>query len=168
MIWRWSHRADPRAREIADRHYNRQKVGAPQFVPPGRCLVLYAETATGRALWVTSWPFAEYVKHAWAGAWVCSAFRNEGAGFASELIADAVAATREFYGTPPELGMVTFLDRSKVRPTITRGRQTWGRTWHKVGFRDCGETKGGLLAMQLLPSAMPAPHRALTELEAAA
>ena len=58
MIWRLSHRADPYARNIADRHYNRQKIGTPQFVPPGRCLVLVAETSTGRALWVTSWPFA--------------------------------------------------------------------------------------------------------------
>ena len=40
MNWRLSHRADPEARVLADRHYNRQKPGTPQFVPPGRCLVL--------------------------------------------------------------------------------------------------------------------------------
>jgi len=82
--WAVSYRASPRGRRIADRHYNRQKVGAPQFVPPGACLVLVTEC--GKALWITSWPLAEYVKHAWAGAWVCSAFRNEGAGLSSELI----------------------------------------------------------------------------------
>lgn len=49
MIWSLSDRFDPRARGLADRHYNRQKPGTPQFVPPGRCLVLYAETDTGRA-----------------------------------------------------------------------------------------------------------------------
>lgn len=38
--WRLSWRADPRARPLADRHYNRQRIGAAQFVPPGRCLVL--------------------------------------------------------------------------------------------------------------------------------
>lgn len=89
MIWQMSNRADPKARELADRHYNRQKPGTPQFVPPGRCLVLYAETSSGRAFWVTSFPYAEYVRHAWAGAWICSAFRNEGAGIASEMIRDA-------------------------------------------------------------------------------
>jgi len=69
-LWRISNRADGPAAKIADRHYNRQKIGSPQFVPPGRCIVL---TGTeGVALWVTSWPFAEYVKHAWAGAWVNS------------------------------------------------------------------------------------------------
>ena len=70
MIWHLSNRADPRARDIADRHYNRQKPGTPQFVPPGRCCVLYTETDSGKALWVTSYPFAEYVKHQWAGAWI--------------------------------------------------------------------------------------------------
>lgn len=70
MIWELSYKADPRAREVADRHYNRQKPGTPQFVPPGRALVLYTETETGRAFWVTSYPFAQYVRHAWAGAWV--------------------------------------------------------------------------------------------------
>ena len=72
MQWRLSHRADPLARDLADRHYNRQKIGSPQFVPPGRCVVLYMENPQGKAFWVTSWPFAEYVKHAWGGAWMCS------------------------------------------------------------------------------------------------
>lgn len=160
MMWRLSDRFDPAARELADRHYNRQKIGTPQFVPPGRCMVLYAETSTGKAFWVTSWPFAEYVRHAWAGAWVCSAFRNEGAGVASEMIIDAVAATRQFFGAPPTLGFITFVDRRKVKPTIVRGEQVWGWTYRKAGFTDAGETKGGLLALQMLPEAMPEPEAA--------
>lgn len=155
MIWRESHRADPFARAIADRHYNRQKIGTPQFVPPGRCLVLKADTETGRAFWVTSWPFAEWVKHDWPGAWICSAFRNEGAGQASTMITEAVSATRARYETPA-LGMVSFLDRRKVRPTMVRGSPVWGWTWLKAGFHYAGETKGGLMALQLDPSDMPA------------
>lgn len=85
-MWIESTRFDPLARAVADRHYNRQKIGSSQFVPPGRCLVLYTENASGRAFWVTSYPFAQYVRHAWAGAWVCSAFRNEGAAVSSALI----------------------------------------------------------------------------------
>jgi hypothetical protein len=156
LIWRLSTRADSFARDIADRHYNRQKVGAPQFVPPGRCLVLTAETETGRALWVTSWPFADYVQHSWAGAWVCSAFRNEGAGRSSVLIKQAVAATRAFYGQPPELGMITFVDRSQTRPKANPGH-----CYIIAGFRPCGETKGGLAALQMLPERMPKPEAAL-------
>ena len=160
MIWQKSNRADPKARALADRHYNRQKPGTPQFVPPGRCLVLYAENENGKAFWVTSWPFAEYVKHAWAGAWVCSAFRNEGAGTASAMIRDAVAATRAYYGDPPDLGMITFIDKRKVKPTMVHGVPTWGLTYIKAGFRPVGKTKGGLLAFQLLPEDMPPAEEA--------
>lgn len=160
MIWKESNRADPKAREIADRHYNRQKPGTPQFVPPGRCCVFYAETDTGKAFWVTSYPFKEYVKHQWAGAWVCSAFRNERAGKASEMIIQAVAATRAYFGEPPELGMITFIDSKKVKPTMVHGKPTWGRTYELAGFKFVGKTKGGLLAFQLLPEDMPPAERA--------
>jgi len=156
IIWRRSHRADPEAREIADRHYNRQKPGTPQFVPPGRCLVLVARTETGRAFWITSWPFAEYVKHAWAGAFVCSAFRNEGAGLSSDLIRQACAATVAEFGPPPIEGMITFVDRSQVRR-----KRDFGRCFRRAGFRPVGETKGGLVALQLLPADFPEPMRPL-------
>ncbi len=154
MRWHLSHRCDARARELADRHYNRQSVGADNFVPPGRCLVLW----TPGAFWVTSWPFAEYVRHAWAGAWMCSAFRNERPDLylSSELILEAVAATRARYGEPPALGMVTFVDRDKTRP-----KRDPGRCYRKAGFRVVGETQGGLVALQLLPDAMPRPEYAI-------
>jgi len=153
MNWHLSHRADPRAAALADRHYNRQHVGSPQFVPPGRCLVLL--TADAGALWVTSWPFAQYVKHAWAGAWMNSLFRRESGPLASELIREAVAATRAHYGRPPPLGMVTFVDASKVKH-----KRDAGRCYRKAGFHLVGETKGGLLAWQLLPAEMPDPAEA--------
>ncbi len=154
--WFASSRFDKRALPLADRHYNRQKVGSPQFVPPGRCVVLLAEQAD--ALWVTSWPFAEYVRHAWAGAWVNSLFRNESPALSSELIRDAIACTRAAFGEPPSLGMVTFVDASK-----TRHKRDPGRCYRKAGFRCVGETKGGLLALQLLPAEMPEPHPARTQ-----
>lgn len=166
MIWRYSHRAEYRSRLLADRHYNRQKIGAKQFVPPGRCLVLYAKTETGEAFWVTSWPFAKWVKHRWGGAWICSAFRNEGASCASDLIRQAVSATRAVMGDPPDLGMITFIDRTKVRPTKVHGNEIWGWTYKKVGFKEVGFTKGGLMALQLIPDLMPSPEFPLTDLEA--
>lgn len=146
MRWALSHRADPFAVAIADRHYNRQKIGSPQFVPPGRCLVLRSDAA----LWVTSWPFADYVKHPWAGAWVNSLFRNEGDGLSSEMISEAVAATRWRWPDVPDLGMITFVDAGKVRH-----KRDPGRCYLKAGFRRAGETKGGLVALQLLPVDMP-------------
>lgn len=148
--WVRSHRADPEVVPLADRHYNRQKIGAPQFAPPGRCVVFKTEMLD--AFWITSWPFAQYVKHAWAGAWVCSAFRNESTLLSSELIWQAVACTRSIYGDAPELGMITFVDTKK-----TRRKRDPGRCYRKAGFRVVGKTKGGLVTLQLLPQDMPPP-----------
>ena len=146
--WRPSDRFDPRALPLADAHYNRRKVGSPQFVPPGRCVVLL--TANARALWVTSWPFAEYVRHAWPGAWVNSLFRREDGPIASELIAAAVATTRAIW-EPPALGVVSFVDASQ-----TRHKRDPGRCYRKAGWKHVGFTKGGLWVFQQLPHEMPA------------
>jgi hypothetical protein len=155
MNWRISHRADRAALPLADKHYNRQKVGSPQFVPPGRCLVLLG--TAGAALWVTSWPFAEYVKHRWPGAWVCSCFRRESGPRASQLIREAVAATCWRWPEVPERGMVTFIDPDEVAPIKRRGEWVYGYTWMLAGFKPDGETKGGLLAFVLAPEDMPEP-----------
>lgn len=168
--WRLSHRADPRALPIADSHYNRQKIGSPQFVPPGRCIVLLTENAD--ALWVSSWPFAEYVKHAWAGAWVNSLFCNRGPIRSSVLIREAIAVTRSFWETSP-LGIVSFVDAAQVR-----AKPNPGKCYFKAGFRQAicpnhmmtwaigdpfcaacaGYTRGRLVALQMLPCNMPEPQ----------
>jgi hypothetical protein len=168
MRWWLSNRADPKARALADRHYSRQSVGAVGFVPPGRCLVLV--TSPADAFWVTSYPFAEYVRHKWAGAWVCSAFRNEGSHLSSELIREAVACTL-WRWSPPPLGMITFVDCGKVRHKRDPGRcylragftyaacpEHAGNTEKKACAACRSETEGGLLALQLLSDAMPEPH----------
>ena len=154
LRWTLSHRADSRALPLADRHYNRQKIGSPQFVPPGRCIVLITDTLD--AVWTTSWPFAQYVKHAWAGAWVNSLFHNESATKASQLINEAVSVTR-FYWDPPPLGIVTFVSPKHVRPTIVRGEKIYGYCYLKAGWNHVGFTKGGLWVWQQLPGEMPRP-----------
>jgi hypothetical protein len=151
MMWHKSHRADPEVAPLADRHYNRQKIGSPQFAPPGRCLVL--KTQPLDAFWITSWPYAQYTKHAWAGAWVCSAFRNEGKLLSSLLIRQAVAASRFYWNETPDLGMITFVNCDKVKK-----KRDFGRCYLKAGFKHVGFTKGGLMAFQLLPSEMPEPQ----------
>ena len=153
MMWYQSNRADSEVRPLADRHYNRQKIGSPQFAPPGRCIVL--KTQPVDAFWITSWPFAEFVKHAWPGAWVCSAFRNEGNCLSSSLITQAVAATRAIWETP-EFGMITFVDTKKVKH-----KRDFGRCYLKAGFKNVGFTKGGLVALQLLPEDMPEPIKCI-------
>ena len=154
MRWWRSWRADPSARRIADGHYTRQKVGADQFVPPGRCVVLVVPQW---CYWVTSWPYPEYVKHAWPGAWACSAFRSvrrctscghpapcpdhpmaptQTLGRSSELILEALAATRSYWEPPPE-GMITFVDPGKVLH-----KRDPGRCFRKAGFHVSGTRPG--------------------------
>src|SRR5258706_3822908 len=151
-MWCLSHRADAAALPLADRHYNRQKIDSPQFVPPGRCIVLLTDCR--KALWVSSFPLAQYVKHAWAGAWVNSLFRSEGAGLASNLILEAVAITRSIW-EPPPLGIISFVDPAHIKPVIRRGKVIYGYCYLKAGFTHVGFTKGGLWAWQMLPSEMP-------------
>lgn len=154
MNWRLSWRADPKANALAKRHYTCQSPDSRQFVPPGRCVVL--RTPEADAVWVTSWPKAEYVRHAWAGAWVCSMFRNETDGrlLSSDLIRDAVAATRWLWPDVPLLGMVTFVDASK-----TRRKRDPGRCYVRAGWTRLQERtkEDGLIVLQLLPDEMPNP-----------
>jgi hypothetical protein len=166
MLWKLSFRACPVARRLADRHYSRRRVGAADFVPPGRCLVLL--THDHDALWVSSWQKPEFCRHAWAGAWVCSLFRNESTTLSSLLIRDAVAATLAAWGTPPALGFITFVDSSK-----TRRKRDPGRCYRKAGWRPaqcpvhqersegCAacrhETLRGLFVLQQLGDEMPEP-----------
>ena len=144
--WRLSWRADPEVRALADRHYNRQNVGAPQFVPPGRCLVLKTAEHPPSAAWITSWPFAEYVQHAWAGAWVNSLFRNEGEHLSSDLIRWAVAHTRAQWPDVPPLGIVSFVDASKTEP-----KEVPGWCYRRAGWSHVGYTQAGLYVFQQLP-----------------
>lgn len=156
MNWTLSNRFDRAALPLADRHYNRRKIGSHQFVPPGRCLVLLSDDR--RALWVTSWPFAEYVRHAWPGAMVNSLFRNEGCYRASDLIRSAIAATRSVWSIPDE-GIVTFVDPRHVKPTIRRGKEIFGYCYLMAGFSHVGFTKGGLWAWKMDRENAPMPEQ---------
>lgn len=147
MNWYLSNAADPQAARIADRHYSRQHPGTRQFSAPGRKLVLLNEEAA--ALWVSSWPFAEYVRREYADAWLCSLFRNESSTLSSTLILEAVAITRWKYGAPPDSGMVTMIDASKIKS------RNPGYCYKCAGFVQVGHTKGGLVILQLKPEDMP-------------
>lgn len=68
----------------------------------------------------------------------------------SELIRQAIAATRHFW-SPPELGMVTFVDETK-----TRRKRDPGRCYRRAGFDVAGRTKEDeLLALIMPPERMP-------------
>jgi hypothetical protein len=146
MHWRLSFRADPRARALADRHYPRRRVGAKQFVAPGRPVVLL--TTNADALWVVV--EQKFCDHDWPGAWMCSAFRNEGPTLSSELIVQAMAATRSELSEPPAAGLITFINPRKVRRKLDPGR-----CFLRAGFNVAGKTKRGLIVLRIEPAAMP-------------
>lgn len=160
MIWRLSNRFDKPAVALADRHYNRQKPGSPQMMPPGSCRVLVAKNE--RAVFGLSVPFPQYVRHAWPNAWNCSIFRNEAAGpLAHTMIRDALAYMRTQYDVP-ELGCVTFVDPEQVPGVPVRGALVKGFCFWKAGFELVGKTKSGKLAWLLPPSRMPSPQEIAT------
>lgn len=158
-MWELSSRGAPDARPMADRHYNRQKPGTPQFVPPGRCIVLTGSAEP--ALWVSSWP--KYARHAFPGAWVNTLFRRDGAHrrhAASALIRAAVAHTRAAWAVP-DLGMITFVDPEQVPGVMVRGERICGFSYLRAGFRHAGFSSTGLWAWQMLPADMPPPVPAI-------
>jgi len=98
VTWTRITKGDPRGREMADRHYTRQRPGSPSWTRPGYNYVLYVEFDEGRALWC--W---------WRPKWEdgrpgterkdglrcleCTMFRREGrTPLASELCRSAVEA----------------------------------------------------------------------------
>lgn len=149
--WTISDRADPVANAVAKRHYNCQSPESDQWVKPGSCVCF--RTREGGAIWSSSFPKAEYVQHAWAGAWENSTFRNERPDLylSSDLITEAVRLTLWAWGSPPPLGMVTMIDAGK-----TRRKRDPGRCYRRAGFEHVGYTKGGLYVLQLTPDRFPA------------
>lgn len=71
-----------------------------------------------------------------------------------------MAATRYFWGDPPEIGMVTFINTQKVRK-----KRDWGRCYLKAGFHNCGYTKGGLVALLAEPKDFPIPQSPMNHWE---
>jgi hypothetical protein len=134
MRWLLTWRADTRLAAIADRHYSRRTPGAAQFAPAGPVVPLI--TGCQRAGWVTwstDFPDSDRLRE----SWVCSLFRNEGAGLSSELILEALAATRSEWGDPPAAGTVTFVDPARVRSARP------GACFRIAGFEREGLTAGG-------------------------
>lgn len=156
MIWRLSDCGDGRALVVAKRHYSHTNPHAAKLGSPARQLVLTAGDGPD-AVWMTTWSLPEYTDHAWPGAWNCSLFRRErGDVVASEMIRQAVAVTRWKWPDVPPLGMITMIDRAKVRPTKVRGVDVFGWTYLRAGFElEPIDTVGGLLVLRMRPENMP-------------
>lgn len=126
-------KCDRTAVALADRHYNRRKVGSPQFMPPGQTLVLV--TPCGRAVfgWWRPHPGAGLTAMNGLDGWTCTIFRNEGAGLSSTLILAAEAELiASGLGCGPD-GLLTYVWPAKIRST-NPGACFLAAGWKRVGW----------------------------------
>lgn len=136
--WIRTHNCDEAGRNLADRHYSRQTIGAARFTRPGKNLVL--RTAEGDAIWAT-W----YGKFRRDGldACECTIFRNESSYLSSYLIAYASLASflhitgenRKDSKNKLKDGIITYVDDKQV------GSINPGFSFKSVGFKYIGRTK---------------------------
>jgi hypothetical protein len=116
-LWLLAHKGHRAACALADRHYSRRKVGAPQMMPPGQTLVLV--TPLHDAVWGWWRPDPSSGIKAMNGldGWTCTIFRNEGAVLSSLLVLDAERAlVADGRGCGPD-GMLSYVQPRKIRST---------------------------------------------------
>lgn len=143
MNWYMVSRTDVRARMLADKHYSRQSVGYREFCAPGNNIVLIIPSDKGvaaAALWVSQRPDpkANLDKPRADGFdyWNNGLFRNESGIRSSELILEAIAITKWFWGDVlPVHGFHSFVDANKVNGVKVRGETVHGYCFMKAGFR---------------------------------
>lgn len=132
--WEWVTRCDLRARDLADRHYSRQTVGARDFTPPGRTLVLV--TPDGRAVWAA----VENMDPIGGRRWRCTIFRNEGPALSSLLVRDATTRTFAYWsarGWVPGVPLTT-----EINPEHVRRKRDPGRCFLRAGWIRVDERRG--------------------------
>lgn len=138
QYWQQIDHTDPRALEMADRHYSRQAPGTPEFTPSGHKIVLmhFAKDGTPAALWASHRPApGKAVRADGRDVWACTMFRVEQRTvLASDLITEAVAITRGLWEPLPLGGYYTTINPRKVAPIKRRGQDVWGYCYIKAGW----------------------------------
>jgi hypothetical protein len=133
-MWRISHKFDPRAASLADRHYSRRKPGSPQFMPPGQTLVLLADDAVFG--WWRPHPRSGIRAMNGLDGWTCTIFRNEGPVLSSQLILAAEAILIAEHDVGPD-GLLTYVFDAKVRSPNP------GACFKAAGWRRIGRSADG-------------------------
>ena len=139
-LWWISKDADAKCRELYERHYSsaksystRKKRQTKKFVGPGEHICL--RTWEGDAFFV----WRKFINMRKESGVNCSVFRNESKHLSSDLIrqADAIA---DFCW--PGLRHYTYVNARRIRSTNP------GCCFKVAGWRECGNTKGGLLILE--------------------
>lgn len=108
---------DPAGCALADRHYSRRKIGAPQFMPPGQTLVLINADGTAVFGWWRPHPDSGLSSMNGLDGWTCTIFRNESGILSSELVLDAELAIGAVGYDCGRDGLLTYVFDAKVRST---------------------------------------------------
>jgi hypothetical protein len=132
-MWIQTKDGDPRARELADRHYSRKTKGATLFCGPGEKMVLV--TPDYRALFV--WRKSRYRLDKQSGI-ECTLFRNESEIKSSDLIRAAADMARQRW---PGERLFTYVKDSAVKS------KNPGCCFKKAGWQNCGRNKTGKLTI---------------------
>ncbi len=112
LMWEVGHKATPLACELADRHYSRRKVGAPQMMPPGQTLVLVRPG--GVFGWWRPHPTSGLRAMNGLDGWTCTIFRNETTDLSSKLILEAERLLAGRFECGPS-GLLTYVWDSRIR-----------------------------------------------------
>ena len=122
-------KCDAESAILADRHYSRQSVGSPQFMPPGKTIVLRNSEGTV----VFGWLWQDKRDDGQRG-FNCSIFRNESNRQSSSIIREAEELARMFWG---DNRMFTYVDASNIRPQPHKFRKPRvpGRCFLKAGWK---------------------------------
>jgi hypothetical protein len=136
VYWVISHDMNPKAQELADRHYSRKTPGSKKgFIGPGEKLVLLSPTGDALFTWLRS--RADYRGDKIDGV-NCTIFRNEGPVLSSKLILEAEKFAHDRW---PGLKLFTYVSKAKVKS------QNPGWCFMKAGWKPAGENKSGELRL---------------------
>lgn len=137
MIWARVTKFEPRAAALADRHYNRRKVGSPQFMPPGETMVLLSADELAVFGWWRPHPRSGLRAMNGRDGWTCTIFRNEGHALSSAMILEAeYHLADKASGCGPD-GLMTYVDLRKVRS------RNPGYCFRCAGYRRIGVSADG-------------------------
>ena len=136
VYWLISHDMNPKAQELADRHYSRKTPGSKKgFMGPGEKLVLLSPLGDALFTWLRS--RADYRGDKIEGV-NCQIFRNEGHELSSRLILEAEKFAWQKW---PGLLLFTYVSTSKVQSKMP------GWCFMKAGWKLRGYNRTGKLKL---------------------
>lgn len=132
MSWERVNKFDPRTARLADRHYSRRKIGAPQFMPPGQTIILLSTDELAVFGWWRPAPASGVKSMNGLDGWTCTIFRNEGPTRSSLLILRAEEALVRYAVDCGPDGMLSYVWDAKIR-SVNPGYCFKQAGWRRVG-----------------------------------